>query len=221
MPETNWFTEAKGDILDRFSLYLNGAYRSLDSNPPDDFYLVHTISGDNAQGAGFARLLNMRYKFRQALCADFAESFPGFGTDNWMFDKNQGDFFRVTRDRKFQRMRFAGSIGDIYETHRAPHILGLVTKEHYYDKPSLDDMRKALRALHDYFYNKYYLFDDDDTAPTTELMMPRIGCGLDKLNWDDVKQIIFEELQDLAESGWIKVVAVEYPKYWEKGLVQW
>lgn len=208
----NWFTEYKGDILERFELYLNGEYVPWgDEAPADDFYLVHCVSGDNAQGAGFAKVLNDRYHFRDALCADLAESFPGFGIDNWHFSKSSGDFYRMQRfpnciRDKVQRMRFEGSIGCVYATERCPNILGLVTKEHYYNKPTLDNMRAALKNLHDRLDTVYYYCDNQPLL--TEIMMPHIGCGLDKLNWDDVKEIIFEELRDLGEKGYIRVVAM-------------
>ena len=217
----NWFTEYQGNILDRFDLYLDGDYRPwVDEAPADDFYLVHCISGDNAQGAGFAKVLNDRYHFRDSLCADLAESFPGFGTDGWIFDKRYGDFFRVPllRDSngeysvgKIQRMKFEASIGHIYATDRCPHILGLVTKDHYYDKPSLDDMRAAIHGLREWLATIAW-YDDWDNPTLTEIMMPHIGCGLDKLKWDDVKEIIFDELHELGEACKIRVVAAEPKK---------
>jgi hypothetical protein len=209
----NWFTEYEGDILERFELYLNDEYTAwVDEAPADDFYLVHCVSGDNAQGAGFAKVLNDRYHFRDSLCADLAESFPGFGTDNWHFSKSSGDFYRIQRfpnsiRGKVQRMCFEGDIGCIYATERCPNILGLVTKDKYYEKPTLDTMRTALKSLHDRLNTVYYYCDDQPLL--TEIMMPHIGCGLDGLNWDDVKTIIFEELRDLGEKGYIRVVAAE------------
>ena len=217
----NWFTEVKGNILNRFDLYLDGDYRPwVDEAPADNFYLVHCVSGDNAQGAGFAKVLNDRYHFRDSLCADLAESFPGFGTTGWIFDKRFGDFFRIPllRDSngeysagKMQRMKFEGSIGSIYATDRCPHILGLVTKEHYYDKPTLDTMRTAIRELRSRL-EVIDWYDDRENPMLTEIMMPHIGCGLDRLRWDDVKEIIFDELHCLGEACKIRVVAAEPKK---------
>ena len=217
---SNWFTEFEGNILNRFDLYLDGDYRPwVDEQPADDFYLVHCVSGDNAQGAGFARVLNDRYHFRDSLCADLAESFPGFGTTGWRFDKRFGDFFRIPllRDSngeyspgKTQRMKFEAEIGNIYATERRPHILGLVTKERYYDKPTLDTMRTAIQELRKYLKRIWFCGDDDDML--IEVMMPHIGCGLDKLRWDDVKEIILDELHGVGEADMIRVVAAEPPR---------
>lgn len=213
----NWFTEIEGDILERFDLYLNGEYRPLvNERKTDNFYLVHCVSGDNAQGAGFAKVLNDRYHFRDSLCADLAESFPGFGTDGWTFDKRFGNFFRIPllRDSngeysvgKIQRMKFEGEIGTIYETDRCPHILGMVTKKRYYEKPTLDTMRTAIQRLRTRL--EPIAWFDLDNPILTEIMMPYIGCGLDRLRWDDVKEILFDELHGLGEANMIRVVAAE------------
>lgn len=209
----NWFTEYQGNILDRFDLYLDGDYRPwVDEAPADNFYLVHCVSGDNAQGAGFAGVLNDRYHFRDSLCADLAESFPGFGTDKWHFHKSSGMFYRIPLNPNYtlgetQWMKFEANIGHIYATERCPHILGLVTKEHYYDKPSLRDMRAAIWNLRAKLETDVWL--DGDNPLMTEIMMPHIGCGLDKLKWDDVKEIIFDELHELGEACKIRVVAAE------------
>ena len=68
-------------------------------------------------------------------------------------------------------------------------------------------MRKAIWNLRARLETNAWL--DGDNPLLTEIMMPHIGCGLDKLKWDDVKEIIFDELHELGEAGKIRVVAVE------------
>lgn len=66
-----------------------------------------------------------------------------------------------------------------------PHgALNLVTKEKYWYKPTLKTMREALECVaNDFdFYGK--------------IAMPKIGCGLDRLNWQDVERIIREVFAD-------------------------
>ena len=56
----------------------------------------------------------------------------------------------------------------------------LVTKQNYFDKPTNCTLRQALiqMKIHAVINN------------VNEISMPRIGCGHDKLNWDEVKQIL-------------------------------
>ena len=65
-------------------------------------------------------------------------------------------------------------------------IFNLVTKKNYYDKPTYKTVRKALEimAIQAEEFNINYL------------AIPLIGCGLDKLNWGKVKQIIEEVFEN-------------------------
>ncbi|CAF1278841.1 unnamed protein product [Adineta steineri] len=66
------------------------------------------------------------------------------------------------------------------------HIFYLVTKEKYFYKPTMKTLESSLRTMRDLcIKNNIH-----------HLAMPRIGCGLDKLNWDQVSRLIqhiFEE----------------------------
>ena len=66
------------------------------------------------------------------------------------------------------------------------NVFNLVTKVRYFKKPAyntlyatLVDMKEQCRKLN-----------------ITKLAMPRIGCGLDRLKWDNVKEIIEEVFKD-------------------------
>ena len=68
-------------------------------------------------------------------------------------------------------------IGNILITN---NICSLITKNRVYDKPTYDSIKQCLINLYKYCkMNNIY-----------NLIMPKIGCGLDKLNWDKVKNII-------------------------------
>lgn len=56
----------------------------------------------------------------------------------------------------------------------------LVTKERYFHKPTLETLRQALE---DFCAQALEM-------KLTKIAMPRIGCGLDKLDWEDVRGII-------------------------------
>ncbi len=73
-----------------------------------------------------------------------------------------------------------------YLTDGERKIFYLITKEHYYDKPTMESLRQTLQDL-SVLCNAFGI---------NRLSMPRIGCGLDKLNWNLVKKIIQRELVD-------------------------
>ena len=62
----------------------------------------------------------------------------------------------------------------------------LVTKVKHWHKPTYENLHKALedmrRQCEEYGIKK--------------LAMPKIGCGLDRLSWDEVESIIFDVFND-------------------------
>lgn len=68
--------------------------------------------------------------------------------------------------------------------------LNLVTKEKYWQKPTYETMRMALEDTKS-LYEEIMSYIE-----TVKLAMPRIGCGLDKLEWSKVKAIIEEVFAD-------------------------
>lgn len=74
-------------------------------------------------------------------------------------------------------------VGDVGVLNRHnQYIFYLVTKRNSSGKPSLYSMKKALLSLLSQM-KKYKL---------TKLGIPMIGCGLDGLDWFDVKELIVE-----------------------------
>ena len=65
-------------------------------------------------------------------------------------------------------------------------VFNLITKKRYYDKPTLITLKNALIKLKETCFEEYI----------TKIAMPKIGCGLDQLNWNDVKQLLFETFED-------------------------
>ncbi|XP_027026073.2 ADP-ribose glycohydrolase OARD1 [Tachysurus fulvidraco] len=61
----------------------------------------------------------------------------------------------------------------------------LITKEKYNDKPTNETLRQSLEAM------KAHCLENG----VTRLSIPRIGCGLDKLSWKNVSEIIEEVYQ--------------------------
>ena len=66
-------------------------------------------------------------------------------------------------------------------------VLNLVTKEHYYDKPTYESFKKALTCMKNYL----------ESFGIKRIVMPRIGCGLDKLEWEKVREYIKEVFEEM------------------------
>ncbi len=61
-------------------------------------------------------------------------------------------------------------------------VANLVTKQRYFHKPTLETLRQSLESLREQAARRNL----------KKLAMPKIGCGLDKLKWDDVSAAIKE-----------------------------
>lgn len=66
-------------------------------------------------------------------------------------------------------------------------VLNLVTKRFYYNKPTYNTITSTIREMA-FICNK---------SNIKYLGMPLIGCGLDKLKWEKVREIIEEEFKDI------------------------
>ncbi len=66
------------------------------------------------------------------------------------------------------------------------HVLNLITKERYFQKPTYQSMRLALEVM------KRICGEEE----IYKIAMPIIGCGLDKLSWDKVAKIINDLFMD-------------------------
>ncbi|XP_038676260.1 ADP-ribose glycohydrolase OARD1-like isoform X2 [Scyliorhinus canicula] len=62
------------------------------------------------------------------------------------------------------------------------YIYYLITKKKAYQKPTYDSLQSSLEAMKRHCLNN----------GVTRISMPRIGCGLDKLNWSIVSARIQE-----------------------------
>lgn len=67
------------------------------------------------------------------------------------------------------------------------HIFNLVTKRNYWNKPTYDSITRCIHLMREFCKNQKINY----------LAMPRIGSGLDRLQWSKVREIIEEEFRDL------------------------
>ena len=80
--------------------------------------------------------------------------------------------------RKFPKAKLSGLFSVATEGHI---IVNLVTKKNYWDKPTYDSMETSLRSLRQYLMQRTHI---------KRVLMPRIGCGLDRLDWSRVRAMI-------------------------------
>lgn len=83
-------------------------------------------------------------------------------------------------------------VGDCIPTSNGK-VCNLITKKVYYGKPTLVTLAQALENLKDYMVNHNMKY----------LGIPKIGCGLDKLQWGSVEVLI----QDVFRNTDIEIVA--------------
>ena len=65
-------------------------------------------------------------------------------------------------------------------------ILNLITKRNYWNKPTYQTIRASLKSMKDICISK----------DIKKVAMPLIGCGLDRLEWDKVSEIIKSVFSD-------------------------
>ena len=73
-----------------------------------------------------------------------------------------------------------GSIIPYWDPESNNFIYNLVTKSKFFEKPTLDSLRMSLEDM-----RRHALLNN-----ITKSSMPKIGCGLDKLQWTDVFKLI-------------------------------
>ena len=67
------------------------------------------------------------------------------------------------------------------------NVFNLVTKRKYYHKPTYASLRESLEDM----------IETIETLEIEKIAMPMIGCGLDKLDWNVVKEIIEDVFEDI------------------------
>ena len=104
-----------------------------------------------------------------ALGAGIAKEFAKRGVKEWLLN------YSLVTERKVGKCIITFETGWRAE-------FNLITKEKYWQKPTYDSLKTALEEA------RVFCLPHSDI----KLAMPKIGCGLDKLQWNKVKQIIEE-----------------------------
>lgn len=128
---------------------------------PSNVSLAHCVSTDMQMSKGIAKIFRDRYNRVDELIAQ---------------STNRSFLFRL-RCLDFLEVPVGGCA---YLVSNDQCIFYLVTKERYFHKPTMSSLESSLRAMRD-------LCLKNDIH---RLAMPRIGCGLDKLDWNAVSRLI-------------------------------
>ena len=133
------------------------------------------ISNDFAMGAGIAKQFNKHFNTKSRLLSKKAE-YDSYCKKYY----NKDDFVTgIMDDYKF---------GGVSKIILIDNVFCLITKEKYYEKPTLKTFAKTVDSL----YNKIDFGLIFGILSIRELRVPMLGCGLDKLNWKDVKPILIK-----------------------------
>ena len=84
-----------------------------------------------------------------------------------------------------------GSVLPYWDPESNNCIYNLVTKSKFFEKPTLDNLRISLENMRRHVLLKNF----------TKILLPKIECGLDKLQWTDV----FELIQDTFTYSGIQI----------------
>lgn len=123
----------------------------------DNYYLAHCISADFGMGKGIVVEFNKRFDMKRKLQSKYPDYL-----------------------NQFTRHRTGGDC--ILEG----RVLNLITKERYFEKPTIITMRLALQKM------KKICLENN----ITKIAMPTIGAGLDKMNFNKVKEQIVDIFKD-------------------------
>lgn len=93
------------------------------------------------------------------------------------FDEVYNMRFKLHRDYPIISGKKYGYVG---EALLVDNVFNLVSKARYFHKPTYDSLHETLADMR----------KQCEYLNITKLAMPRIGCGLDKLDWDRVIDVI-------------------------------
>lgn len=99
------------------------------------------------------------------------------------FDKEYNMRFKLFRDYPIEIGEKFGYVGKAL---LVDNVFNLVTKPKCYHKPNYDTLIDTIIDMR----------EQCETRNITKLAMPKIGCGLDQLDWSRVREIIEEVFED-------------------------
>lgn len=129
--------------------------------------VAHCISRDLAMGAGIAK------------------KFTEYGIKELLLQN-------ASSCNNYEHSTVVGVVSNKYNTPLYNVLVyNLITKEKYFEKPTYGSLRASLVSLkYNILKNNEYYTAYDNSRIIKTLVMPKIGCGLDRLEWSNVKEMI-------------------------------
>ena len=121
----------------------------------------------------YAHCISSDFALGSGIAKIFREKFP-------IFVERKQEMIRKFPKAKLSGLFSVASNGYI--------IVNLVTKKNYWDKPTYETMESSLRSLRQYLMQRTHI---------KRVLMPRIGCGLDRLEWSRVRAMIETILENV------------------------
>lgn len=91
------------------------------------------------------------------------------------------------------------SVGDVAVlTKHGRFVYYLITKPKYYQKPTYATLEQALLVMRQHMVQHQ----------VRRVIMPRIGCGLDKLQWEHVKQLLLKIFANMPQPCTITIYSL-------------
>lgn len=120
-------------------------------NLDESYALAHCISADFAMGKGIVVKFNEYFNLKNTLRSKYQNY-----ENTWISNGKRGTCIKEGK------------------------VFNLITKEKYYQKPTMQSMSEALISMREQAIQNNI----------TKIAMPKIGCGLDKLIWENVSSLI-------------------------------
>ena len=144
----------------------------IEENRKDNVvFLLHCISADWALGTGIAKAIDEKFDERERLNRTF------------LWNGSRPDWTG-------HGSSLTTPILTVEEVSPHLHICNLVTKEHYWDKPTYTTLYEALEHSRTILETAIPYAKRDGLG--FKVVMPKIGCGLDKLDWRRVREMIIQ-----------------------------
>lgn len=146
----------------------------LPNDAPEGVLFVQCISADLAMGAGIAVEFNRFFNIKNRMLALKADN------DKWFEESGR-------ETNPWDRFITVGKA--IY----VDPVINMITKNKYWEKPTMDDFKQALTDIIGVVENLKM-----SKHVVKEIRLPMIGCGIDKLDWGNVRDLLIVLAADLS-----------------------